>query len=77
MHHFNVDTNDARVSVFTAISSILSGALGLIKIDTVADAATVAVISTLIGFYGNKVLRKLDTYLKERKERKKNKDKAV
>lgn len=74
MHHFNVDTSDMRVSVFTMISSIFSGALGLIKIDTVADAATVAVISTLIGFYGNKILRKVDTYLKERKEKKKNKE---
>lgn len=73
MHFPSLDTSDARTSLFTMISSVLSGALGLIRIETVADAIVVAVIGTIIGFYGNKLLRKIDTSIKEYKERNKKK----
>lgn len=74
IHNLQVDSTDIRVSLFSMISTALSAGAGLISIPTVVDGIIVAVISTLVGFYGNKGLRKIDELIKKRKE---NKGKAV
>lgn len=74
IHNLQVDSTDIRVSMFSMISTALSASAGIINIPTIMDGIIVAVISTLVGFYGNKGLRKLDEIIKKRKE---NKGKAV
>lgn len=71
----NIDnTGDVKTSAFCLLVSIFSGVFKLIPIETLVQGIIIAFISTVIGFYGNKALKSIDNYFKERS--KKNKEKA-
>lgn len=49
--------DDARAGIIGLVGSIFSSAVGWIRIETIIDTVVVAVVSLVVTFYGNKLLR--------------------
>lgn len=64
----NIDPTDIRTSIFTGCSGMISGLFGWLPITSLIDGLEITLVSTLIGFYGNKLLRYLDEKFKNRKK---------
>jgi hypothetical protein len=60
--------SDAKSSIFTLLAALSSQELGWIKASTIYETIIVAVISTIIGFYGTKLLRYIDIKIKDWKK---------
>lgn len=66
----NIDNSgDVKTSVFCLLVSIFSGFFKVIPIETLIQGIILAFISTIIGYYGNKALKSIDSYLKDRKKK--------
>lgn len=63
--------SDVKTSAFTLAAALSSQEIGWIKASTIYETVIIALISTVIGFYGNKLLRYVDIKIKEWKIKRK------
>ncbi len=58
--------------ILTSISgSSLATIFGLIKLETITDAAVASLVSLIIGFFGGKIIAWIDKKIKEQKRKRK------
>lgn len=62
----HADASDVKTTALTLILTIASWFTQIIPIETLVQGIVLAVVSTLIGFYGNKLLKQIDKYFQKK-----------
>lgn len=58
-----IETNDVGSSLFTMLWTLCAAIFGFIQTAAILDTIVAAIIGLLVGFYGNKLLKRIDNNL--------------
>lgn len=72
----NINVEDLKIAGFTCVGSILGINLKWIPVEGLGEAIVVALISTAIGYFGNKLLKYLDFSITSQIKKIRNRKKA-
>lgn len=60
------DTSDIKAGFFGLSANLIAFFLGLLEIENIVDGASVAIVTLIITFYGNMLLRWLHSKKKDK-----------
>jgi hypothetical protein len=57
---------EVKTAIISFSGALVSGSIGWIQIQTLTETIVVAAISTIIGYYGGKLLKYIDEAIKKK-----------